>query len=109
MYRVSHEEITLFWEFIVSVIVSKKVYMYMCPIPNSFRDRAISLYTVQTSNTPCPHELQGELLLTVEFSRKCIILGKPYQLYHLNSKYRYYYYYYILTQMGFHPVAVVLQ
>jgi hypothetical protein len=22
----------------------KKVYMYMCPIPNGFRDRAISLY-----------------------------------------------------------------
>jgi hypothetical protein len=34
-------------------------YMYMCPILNGFRDRAISLYsslyTVQTSNTPCPH------------------------------------------------------
>jgi hypothetical protein len=28
----------------VSVILSKKVYMYMCPIPNCFRDRAISLY-----------------------------------------------------------------
>jgi hypothetical protein len=23
----------------------QKVYMYMCPIPNGFRDRAISLYT----------------------------------------------------------------
>jgi hypothetical protein len=37
----------------------KKVYMYMCPIPNGFRDRTISLYstlyTVQTSNTTCPH------------------------------------------------------
>jgi hypothetical protein len=37
----------------------KNVYMYMCPIPSRFRDRAISLYstlyTVQTSNTPCPH------------------------------------------------------
>jgi hypothetical protein len=47
-------------QVIVSVILSKKVYMYMCPIPNGFRDRAISLYrtvlyTVQTSNTPCPH------------------------------------------------------
>jgi hypothetical protein len=33
----------------------------MCPIPNGFRDRAISLYstlyTVQTSNTPCPHTI----------------------------------------------------
>jgi hypothetical protein len=27
-----------------SVILSKKVYMYMCPIPNGFRDRAVSLY-----------------------------------------------------------------
>jgi hypothetical protein len=37
----------------------RKVYMYMCPIPNGFRDTAISLYsplyTVQTSYTPCPH------------------------------------------------------
>jgi hypothetical protein len=44
---------------VVSAILSRKVYMYMCPIPNGFRDRAISqhspLYTVQTSNTPCPH------------------------------------------------------
>jgi hypothetical protein len=23
----------------------QKLYMYMCPIPNGFRDRAISLYT----------------------------------------------------------------
>jgi oligoribonuclease (3'-5' exoribonuclease) len=29
----------------------QEVYMYMCPIPNSFRDRAISLYTVQTLAT----------------------------------------------------------
>jgi hypothetical protein len=60
IYRVSQEERSIFWEVIVSVILSKKVYMYMCPILNGFRDRAISpystaLYTVQTSNTPCPH------------------------------------------------------
>jgi hypothetical protein len=58
IYRVSQEERSEFWEVTVSVIVSKKVYMYMCHIPNSFRDTAISLYstlyTVQTSNTPCP-------------------------------------------------------
>jgi hypothetical protein len=29
----------------VSVILSKKVYMYMCPIPNGFRGRAISRYS----------------------------------------------------------------
>jgi hypothetical protein len=37
----------LFWEVILSVILSKKVYMYMCPLPNGFRDRAISLYSAE--------------------------------------------------------------
>ena len=41
IYRVSQEERSLFWEVIVSVILSKNVYMNMCPIPNGFRDRAI--------------------------------------------------------------------
>jgi hypothetical protein len=46
LYRMSQEERSVFWEVIVSVILSKKkVYMYLCPIPNGFRDRAISLYT----------------------------------------------------------------
>jgi hypothetical protein len=41
------------------IIVHSKqqMYMYNCPILNGFRDTAISLYstlyTVQTSNTPC--------------------------------------------------------
>jgi hypothetical protein len=39
------EESLVFWEGIISVILSKKVYVYMCPIPNCFRDRAISLYS----------------------------------------------------------------
>jgi len=33
-YRVSHEERSIFWEVIVSVIISKNIYMNMCPIPN---------------------------------------------------------------------------
>jgi hypothetical protein len=41
----SREERSIFWEVTVSAILSKKVYMYMCPIPNGFRDRAISLYS----------------------------------------------------------------
>jgi hypothetical protein len=45
IYRTSQEERTIFWEVIVSVILSKKVYMYMCPIPNGFRGTAISLYS----------------------------------------------------------------
>jgi hypothetical protein len=44
IYRVSREERSIFWEVIVPVILSKKMYVYMCPIPNGFRDRAISLY-----------------------------------------------------------------
>jgi hypothetical protein len=58
-YRMSQEERSIFWEVIVSVILSKKMYICMCPIPNCFRDRAISLYstlyTAERSNTPCPH------------------------------------------------------
>ncbi|PNF32668.1 hypothetical protein B7P43_G13122 [Cryptotermes secundus] len=42
---VSQEEKSVFWEVIISTILSKEVYMYMCPIPNGFRDRAISLYS----------------------------------------------------------------
>jgi hypothetical protein len=34
IYRVSQEEKTIFWEVIVSVSLSKKLYMNMCPIPN---------------------------------------------------------------------------
>ena len=42
--QVSHEERSIFWKVIVSVILSKNVYMNMCPIPNGFRDRAIWMY-----------------------------------------------------------------
>lgn len=39
----SQVEMSVFWEVIVSVILSKKVYMYVCPIAKGFRDRDISL------------------------------------------------------------------
>jgi hypothetical protein len=39
------EEMPVFWEVIVSVILSKKGYMCMCPILNGFRGRVISLYS----------------------------------------------------------------
>jgi hypothetical protein len=55
LYKMSKGERLVFQEVIVSVILSKKLYMYVYPIPNGFRDRAVSLYTVQTSNKPCPH------------------------------------------------------
>ena len=41
IYRMSQEEKSIFWEVIVSVILSKNVYMNMCPIPNGFQDRSI--------------------------------------------------------------------
>jgi hypothetical protein len=50
IYRVSQEGRLIFWEVIVSAIVSRKVYMYMYPIPNGFRDKAISLYRRATRN-----------------------------------------------------------
>jgi hypothetical protein len=44
---VSQEEMSMFWEVILSVIFKQKsVYVaYMCRIPNGFRERAISLYS----------------------------------------------------------------
>ena len=41
IHRVSQEERSIFWEVIISVILSKNIYMNTCPIPNGFRDRAI--------------------------------------------------------------------
>jgi hypothetical protein len=40
----SQEETSIFWEVIVPVILSKKVQTYTRPIPNGFRDRAVSPY-----------------------------------------------------------------
>jgi hypothetical protein len=48
LYRMSHEEMSIFWEVIVLVILSKKVSMYMCLILNGFRATAISLYSSKT-------------------------------------------------------------
>ena len=41
----SREERSIFWEFIVSVILSKNVYINMCSILNGFRDTGILLYS----------------------------------------------------------------
>jgi hypothetical protein len=43
--QVSQEERSIFWEVTVSLILSKKLYMYMYLILNSFWARAFSLYT----------------------------------------------------------------
>jgi hypothetical protein len=92
LYRVSLEERSIFWEVTLSIIRSKKS-ICTCPIPNGFRDRATSLYstllTVQTRNTPCPHTSCKVHSRWLWNFRKCITLGKLYQLCHFNSKYRY--------------------
>jgi hypothetical protein len=96
--QVSQEEWSIFWEVIASVILSKKrstcIYMYMCSIPNGFRDRAISLYstlyTVQTSNTLCPHTSCKVHWCWWWNFRKCIIiLNKLYEFWRLKNKYWY--------------------
>jgi hypothetical protein len=45
IHRMFLEERSIFWEVIVSAILSQKIYMYMCPTLKGFRDRAISLYS----------------------------------------------------------------
>jgi len=48
IYRVYQEERSIFWEVIVSVILSKNVCMNMRPILNGFRDRAIWITTAKS-------------------------------------------------------------
>jgi hypothetical protein len=61
IYSVSQEEMSIFWEVIVSVILSKKVYVYMCPIPNGFWDRDISLYSSKIVDKEILHTVGGLL------------------------------------------------
>jgi hypothetical protein len=69
LYRVSQEERPILWEVIVSAISSRKVYIYMCPIPNGFQDRAISLYSSKTL-------AKKEILRTVSNTGICSSSGK---------------------------------
>jgi hypothetical protein len=74
---------------LLPAILSKILDVYMCPIPNGFRDRALSLYsrlyTIQTSNTPCPHTSYKVYWCWRRNFRKWIILRKLYQLCHWND------------------------
>jgi hypothetical protein len=44
----SQEERTIFWEVVVEVILRLNVYIYVCLIPNCFRDRTVSLNSFKT-------------------------------------------------------------
>jgi hypothetical protein len=75
MYWVSQEERSIFREVIVLVILSKKVYTYLFPIPNGFRDRDILLCssvivdkkeilrTVSNTGTYCSSDQIGTVFL----------------------------------------------
>jgi hypothetical protein len=85
IYRVSQKEKSVFLKVIISAILSKNVYIH---VSSSERFPRWSYFTVQTSNTPCPHmSCKVHWCWRWNF-RKCIILGKLYQLRHLNNKYR---------------------
>jgi hypothetical protein len=51
IYKMSEEERSIFWEVTVSAILNKKLYMYMCPIPNGFQDIVTSLYSSKIIDT----------------------------------------------------------
>jgi hypothetical protein len=94
IYRVFQGEKSIFWEVIISVILNRKLYMYMCPIVNGFRDGAISLYRrairhVLTRVAKCidvdggifanvrlPYKSWMEVWLNCEFARKCISVSE---------------------------------
>jgi hypothetical protein len=92
------EKMSILWEITVSVILSKKLYIYICPIPNGFRDRTIDVNVrikerqdaLRRSNTSCPHTSCKVHWCWRWNYRKYIILGKLHRLCHLNNKYRCY-------------------
>jgi hypothetical protein len=43
VYSMSQEEMSVFWEVVVPVTLSKNTYL--CPVPSGFRGRVISLYS----------------------------------------------------------------
>jgi hypothetical protein len=65
--QVFFNERSIFWEVKCIGHLSKKVYMYMCPIPNGFE---IELFHCTDEQHPMSsHELQSALMLTAEFSK----------------------------------------
>jgi hypothetical protein len=58
-HKLPKEERSIFWKDMLSVILSENLFMYMCPIPNGFRDTAVSLYSssVSTPKTVLPFRM----------------------------------------------------
>jgi hypothetical protein len=78
VYRVSQKERSIFWEVTVSVILRKKVYMNMCPIPKGFQYLASSIFLPSHRNAPLSEACESVwsviwllwlLLVVVDWSR----------------------------------------
>jgi hypothetical protein len=79
------EESSVFCEFRAPVILSKKVYMYVSYSERFPRESYVTVqYTVHCTDEQ--HAMSSQELRW-NF-RKCVTLGKLYQLCHLNNKYR---------------------
>jgi hypothetical protein len=81
-------KVTIFWEVTVSVILSKKAYMYVS-YSERFPSRAISLYS--TLYRRATHHVLTHVAkyIDVDGIFENVLLGKLYQLCHLNNKYQY--------------------
>jgi hypothetical protein len=85
VYRVSQEEKSIFWEAIVSVILSKRNYMYTWICVLFWMDVITRMKEHQDALKLCLH-MRCKVHWSRQNFRKCIILGKLYQLCHLNNK-----------------------
>jgi hypothetical protein len=63
IYTVTQEDRSIFREVILTVILGKEMYTYMCHIPNGFRDRAVSLYSSKTVDKKISMCLIGKIFL----------------------------------------------
>jgi hypothetical protein len=69
----------MFCEVIASVILSKKVDMYMCPILNSFRDRATSLHSSKIVDKKVTKLVQNSQNFSGLFPSSCILKNTTFR------------------------------
>jgi hypothetical protein len=97
-YRVSQEERSVFWEVIVSLVPSKyiDIYIFTYVLFQTVTEIELFHYTVvwmydkmhsDEQHAMPSHELQGGLILTVEFS-KIYFTRLTIPTFHLNNEYR---------------------
>jgi hypothetical protein len=85
-YRVSQEERSIFWELIISVILNKKKCICTCVLFLTVSE--IELFHCTLYRRATRHVLTRVAKCIDVDGGKYIMLGKLYQLCHLNSKYR---------------------